>query len=355
MREVPRPRFGWLDIIRAMAVLLVLWDHFVGQATEWLKVAFYPAQFIKLKVFEPLAITQSGGFLGVCLFFLISGYIIAGVSAREDMRTFAIRRFLRIFPPLIVATVTSIAMRSWLASEPLTATAADILRNFFLVNYFHHPQVILVGVAWSLVIEVTFYLLVLVTLPLLHRQHLSIYLPFTLLVLSVLFVHFNAAFGPGFQAFAVSFLYIPILSIGVTFALLERGALSVRTFMIHGALAAGVFMYATWRIYPQFLQPADSYPVSALMATVIFGITWANRSRIRPIRALTLVAVTSYSLYLFHDVVGWTVLRTTYQSDPGAGFLSALTIAVAATTVAVVIVYNLVERPSSLAVSLVEG
>ena len=66
MREVPRPRFGWLDIIRAMAVLLVLWDHFVGQATEWLKVAFYPAQFIKLKVFEPLAITQSGGFLGVC-------------------------------------------------------------------------------------------------------------------------------------------------------------------------------------------------------------------------------------------------------------------------------------------------
>ena len=54
-----------------MAVLLVLWDHFVGQATEWLKVAFYPAQFIKLKVFEHLAITQSGGFLGVCLFFLM--------------------------------------------------------------------------------------------------------------------------------------------------------------------------------------------------------------------------------------------------------------------------------------------
>ncbi|WP_198969153.1 acyltransferase family protein [Xylophilus sp. ASV27] len=55
---------------------------------------------------EPLFINSSWGGLGVLVFFAISGYLIAGSWVRDPhLWRFAVRRFLRIWPGLAVATV----------------------------------------------------------------------------------------------------------------------------------------------------------------------------------------------------------------------------------------------------------
>ena len=153
-------RYAWLDLLRAMAVLIVMWDHFVGEYLAKTGQTWLPDRIVNVAIFQPFGITQFGGFFGVCLFFLISGYIIIRVSTNETASKFAIRRVFRIFPPLVAAVAFVIVggkMGFSLYAVAAGATWKQALTNVTLVNYFMTPQVIFVGVAWTLVIEVIFY------------------------------------------------------------------------------------------------------------------------------------------------------------------------------------------------------
>lgn len=125
-----------LDGLRAVAVGLVFLTH------------AYPRYF-------------PGGFIGVDIFFVLSGYVITrGMSDGVNLRRFYIRRFLRIVPPILpvlAAVSLSVALGSTF-TRPLDVFAAgasfmNILRAFDV----SHGGVL--GHFWSLSIEEQFYLL----------------------------------------------------------------------------------------------------------------------------------------------------------------------------------------------------
>ena len=91
--NVSSPRFAWLDLIRVTAVILVVWDHCVGQYLELSNQNWVPNTIVNKILFGPLGITQHGGFLGVSLFFMVSGYIIARISLHESVLQFCVKRF----------------------------------------------------------------------------------------------------------------------------------------------------------------------------------------------------------------------------------------------------------------------
>ncbi len=116
-----------------------------------------------------------GGFIGVDVFFVISGYLITGIIVRElqhaqfSLIGFYRRRVLRIFPPLFVmlAVVSALAMASMLPSElirygrSLAATTAFVTNILFYSEsgYFapdSHAKLLLH--TWSLSVEEQFYL-----------------------------------------------------------------------------------------------------------------------------------------------------------------------------------------------------
>src|SRR5688572_11832301 len=79
-----------LDGLRGIAILLVLLNHFTAAA----RLEHLPA---------PLASVVHAGWIGVDLFFVLSGYLITGILADtvDDARYFVnfyVRRALRIFP-----------------------------------------------------------------------------------------------------------------------------------------------------------------------------------------------------------------------------------------------------------------
>ena len=137
-----------LDGIRAIAFLLVFWAH----ATP--AISFYiPAT------------------LGVTIFFFLSGYLITTLLRREwqstgtvSLRSFYIRRTLRIFAPLYVVFALAAAFAHIVMHWPM----GNRIGILSLLLYFYNYALILhwdpwlplgMNVVWSLAVEEHFYLL----------------------------------------------------------------------------------------------------------------------------------------------------------------------------------------------------
>jgi peptidoglycan/LPS O-acetylase OafA/YrhL len=141
-----------LDGIRAIAVALVLADH-----------GGVPG--------------LSGGFLGVDVFFVLSGFLITSLlldefhrSGRIRLTDFWIRRARRLLPALLVMVLAVVAARQWFSPEATASLRDDAVASFFWVanwafvaqrtDYFSQgaPPSPLQH-TWSLGVEEQYYLL----------------------------------------------------------------------------------------------------------------------------------------------------------------------------------------------------
>ena len=104
-----RNSFTFLRLIAALPVVLFHCLSFVAASEE--NDPLYQMTFGQMHL----------GGLGVAMFFIISGYVIAGSwQRRPQWLTFMWRRIIRIYPALIVVTLLTIVVLG-----PLTTTAHD--------------------------------------------------------------------------------------------------------------------------------------------------------------------------------------------------------------------------------------
>lgn len=151
MRDVAnrRPRSAALDLLRLVAVVLVLGRH----------MATYPLEFGKGIAFYVSRLWQNGGWTGVDLFFVLSGFLIGGLLFAEVKKTnglrvgrFLLRRGLKIYPAfyaLLLATfVFNLSIHHPMRGKSVVAEV------FFLQNYLGG----LWNHTWSLAVEEHFYI-----------------------------------------------------------------------------------------------------------------------------------------------------------------------------------------------------
>jgi peptidoglycan/LPS O-acetylase OafA/YrhL len=149
-KTAARPaRLAWLDAIRGIAALCVVYAHFGARVLPGVYSSLY-------QVLDP-------GLYGVLVFFLISGYIIpASLERRGDVRAFWISRVFRLFPLFaVVVTATLILGRFGLASlrDTNQNAGASVLSHLFMLSDLL-GGINLVVVIWTLSYEMVFYLLV---------------------------------------------------------------------------------------------------------------------------------------------------------------------------------------------------
>ena len=145
MDAAPVSRVANLDLLRAVAIALVVPVNMVGEGV--------------LRVGPTAARVLESGWVGVDLFFVLSGWLVGGLYWRElgrygyvGLGRFWARRWLRTVPPYLVALVVV-----WGARAAVTDSADpfDWAYLAFVQNYTGTPYW---GVSWSLCVEEHFYI-----------------------------------------------------------------------------------------------------------------------------------------------------------------------------------------------------
>lgn len=352
--RAPADFFPSIALIRAVAALLVVYDHLVGDWPARHGVAVPAGQLLERWVFEPLHVMQHGGAFGVALFFMVSGFIIVHVAQRESRRTFAIRRALRIYPPLWV----SIALLLVVFSIALAASDAPGLRGFqinqvlaqenpvpwvlaaaTLGNYLIGTPAVN-GVAWTLVIEVLFYATVLLLLPLLKaRPRTAIVAALAGLALLQAFARTNAFVF----LVAVNGTYVAFMFLGSLVWMRWSGRIGNGFLVAASAAFWALFVFGMAKIVVQPPLTLSGYGVSYAFGWLVFVALLLVDRHVRVPPVPMFFSRISYSLYLNHGGLGIVALTLLY---PHTGYAAALAIAFATVVAVSAASYRWVELPS---------
>jgi peptidoglycan/LPS O-acetylase OafA/YrhL len=285
-------------------------NHWRAIAALWV-VAFhsYAVYVDPKRPFHPLvqAIEQFNGqgYLGVHLFFVISGYCIAAsvykLSARNgNSREFVINRFWRIYPTYWAALVVSIIINLIASSFNNTTPTSNLLNGWqawlghILLAQPYFNTSFYVGVYWTLTIEVAFYLIVAILLIVknLFGQKLALFIGLSL--------GFASIFAPlGTMFTFISYWNEFVCGILVFSALLAKYQnqtyhqnLSLILIVIFGLL--GIWVDKNYHSSTLWFAA-----VFAIGLYVLYGFDKKIDS-IRQLHWLKYLGIMSYSLYLIH-------------------------------------------------------
>ena len=165
-RETSSGRFiPEMDGLRFVAIAMVILYHLNGYLMA--KTAFYDHGSTSQP--DCLCRTALVGFHGVELFFVISGFILALPFAAHhlagapavSLRKYYLRRLTRLEPPYFVTIFLLLALGLLAGDGTVAAILPHLAASLvYLHNLIYGSQSTVLGVAWSLEIEIQFYLLV---------------------------------------------------------------------------------------------------------------------------------------------------------------------------------------------------
>ncbi len=267
----------------------------------------------------------SGGFVGVDVFFVISGYLISAIVFSEisqgtySITSFYERRIRRIFPALFAMLIVfSVCALFYMFSSEMVNYAKSLLAasasvsNFYFwqhSGYFDAPTLNPLLHTWSLAVEEQFYIFFPIYLWAVRRFYpqrlrLSVYvLVVASLIASVVVVHYSRS-----TAFYMPYTRAWELLIGTVLALEVLPRLS-STLLRNFAAFLGIAMivYSVLAYKPTTLFPGLSALVPCGGAALIIYAGEAGPTligRMLSWRPAVFIGLISYSLYLWH----WPVI-----------------------------------------------
>lgn len=331
-----------IDGLRALAVLAVVIFHF---NKKWLP----------------------GGFVGVDIFFVISGFLITGIVARQaaagnfSFTDFYMRRVRRILPAALFATLATLLFGSVfmlpddakalsLSAIASTLSAANIYFWKFLdTSYFAaSSDTVPLLHMWSLGVEEQFYLiwpaLLLITLKFGGRAA-TVGVAALIASASFWYGQSKLATDPTFAYYMLPSRAGELLIGGIAFFGAEAFKGRVNQLYAQAMAVAGALLLA-WSLafvretegFPGFISVVPAVGAALVMAAGSFGKTFVGS--VLAIRPMVAIGLVSFSLYLWH----WPVLafyRYAFGEPDAVGNLACLAVMLALTMFS----YHLIEVP----------
>lgn len=285
--ELKHPgRLYSLDLLRFLAALMVVLYHFSyrGNIGGFTEVSF-----------PEISSWSKYGFLGVDLFFIISGFVIAWSADKHTLERFIGSRFLRLYPGFLAGVTITFIATMVLGGGVFQTTLSQYSANLtFLPQLFGHE--FMDGVYWSIVVEIIFYAWI------------------ALLVGSGLFRRF-------LPEIIALWLIIAMLNEFVFFV----DALRLPFMTPFAGFFAGGMMLYRWKLAGK----SDNWEKLLFTTAVIYsvmieskrGITWGDAFS-ADLDRMTLMGVTASLFLLFYAFIHWKIPARTGKQLAILGSLS---------------------------------
>ena len=339
-----------LDVLRFGAFLLVFLRHIA-----------VPKQY------PMLAAICSSGRAGVCVFFLLSAFLITELLEREasathriDLRAFYLRRILRVWP-LYFAALLLARLIDWhaphlqMSNERLIASVL-LAGNWY--TYFHGFPFSFAIVLWSISVEEQFYLLwpsirrFLGSTALLWASILTFPVSYATLVWLALSGHLDL------QMWVNTFVQLQFFGAGALLALqLRRSVPEFRHTIRLSMLMAGVCTLIVGQCFVHDRSELPGAPTVVLeysmmlAASLLIFLSAYNFAPLRKAKGLIYLGKISYGLYVFQNLglrvalrpANWLARHTRVSADLFDGFRDVLGLAV--TIMLAALSYRFFEAP----------
>ena len=305
-----RPSMPELDVLRGVAVLLVLFFHGFGFQYDGARLSRFARYFV---------VATKPGWVGVNLFFVLSGFLITGIlldSQRDPhyYRRFYIRRALRILPAYyaLLLILAIVPMTGWFPHRQISWQFLGLSFVYLsnVTTLFSVPMQY--GPLWSLAVEEHFYLLWPTVIRSFPRRVVGFC---ALAIVAVCPIMRAISYKVGLQYGApYTWLVADGLAMGSLVGLLSRSWLADRRRMKWAAvccLAVGVISFAVGLPFGIFLgrtflggvfriTALNVFFTGVLGLILVLGAGNDNWTGLRPTLVLRYFGKISYGLYLIH-------------------------------------------------------
>ncbi|HMN42979.1 MAG TPA: acyltransferase [Povalibacter sp.] len=294
-------RLPELDLLRFIAAFAVTLYHYVS--------SYVSATDLERSGLAGLSAMTRYGYLGVDLFFIISGFVILWSSLGRGPVQFVISRVSRLYPSFWVGmalTAICIALLSPLAPDVDTAPLdlRTLAANATMVPSIFDARLI-DGVYWTLEIEIRFYALIFLLLALRQMSRVEWWL-YAWLAIAIAARLFHL---PWIVDYFVLDPYGPFFAAGCLFyVLMSRGFSIARLLSL--LVAAGASMWVSVTQRSQFITPdaLSAWVVPILVATFFAAFAFIAIHRRDSTTGASPIAsqlgALTYPLYLVHAIVG---------------------------------------------------
>ena len=298
-------RYRTIDSMRGIAALAVVIYHLsINLKTE---LAELLPEFVNTLI--------SYGYLGVPLFFVISGLVISlsiknARITRQYAISFVIRRSVRldltywasIFFAIVLLSIKNQVLNT---AEPLPSISSVFAHMFYLQDLLAIDPVISV-VYWTLCLEIQLYLFYIFTVWLSQ-------LKFRYVKWSEYSLHLIILLGVGVYSVALDY-HVTSLSIpGLFVSNWHYFLMGVLVGNAIRKLPYSMFIFAAWMLFEIIFQLGISikpYAIVGVFSSVLIFILWRRNllDTVLTRKELQYLGKISYTLYLIHPDIGWKVI-----------------------------------------------
>jgi peptidoglycan/LPS O-acetylase OafA/YrhL len=298
-------RLNELDLLRFLAAIAVVFFHYAfrGYAKGDMSTMPYPL----------LAEPAKYGYLGVELFFMISGFVILMTASSNNLRAFFISRVVRLCPAFWVCCTITFAITLAIGQPRYSADFYQYIINMaFLSELMGVPQID--GVYWSLFVEIQFYLMISILLAFKKIEKIETYLVFWLLISAtaelLAFEKLRSILITDYAAYFIA---------GATFYIIwAKGITKTRVFLLAGALALANYTAIVWAELLESKYATEYNPLIVCSVIGLFFITFiliaTNKTGVIATYNWTALGALTYPLYLLHQMIGFMIFNIAYPA-----------------------------------------
>jgi peptidoglycan/LPS O-acetylase OafA/YrhL len=282
-------RISELDALRGIAAASVMLFHYTLTGVDGIVRGF----------------SFKYGFLGVQLFFMISGFVIfMTIDKTKKSTDFIVSRFSRLFPAYWMAIFLTVSITLLFSSIPFNElfSIKQILINLTMLQYWFKVKDI-EAAYWTLAIELTFYLIMLtifILKKLEHIENICIVWLFMVVVIDTIDMPFKNYIN------AIFILKHAALFIGgICFFLIKKNGFNKKINII---LISSLLV----ELYTIYIDDTRIIPLLAIcLFYSIFYLYIHGKLKFLSNKILIYLGSISYPLYLIHDKIGSILIRLT--------------------------------------------